>query len=62
MKSSSGERLELLEAVENVDVFVFVVGCHVTQLHEVAVADAEREDVDRVVTKSACYWPRVTTV
>ena len=62
MKSSSGKRLELLEAVKYVDMFVLVVGRHVAQLHKVSVTDAEREDIDRVLTKSPRYRARVAAV
>ena len=54
MESPSGECLKLLEAVQNVDVFVLIVRRHVAQFHKVSFADTEREDVDRVLTKSAC--------
>jgi len=53
VQGASGERLELLEAVEYVDVLVLRFGRHVAQLNEVAVADAEREDVDGVAEAQA---------
>ena len=53
VQGASGERLELLEAVEYVDVLVLRFGRHVAQLDEVAVADAEREDVDGVTAAQA---------
>ena len=53
VQGASGERLELLEAVEYVDVLVLRFGRHVAQLDEVAVADAEREDVDGVAAAQA---------
>jgi len=63
MQSSSGQSFELLEAVEDVNMFMFVVRCHVTQLDEVAVADAEREDLDLgVLTQTTCHWARVSAV
>ena len=53
VQGASGERLELLEAVEYVDVLVLRFRRHVAQLDEVAVADAEREDVDGVTEAQA---------
>ena len=62
MESPVGERLELLKTVENVGGLVLGRGRHVVQLHDVAVLDAECEDLHARLPKYPGLHRRVAAV
>ena len=62
VQRSSGQRFKLFETVDNVRVFLLRFGCHVEQLLDVAVADAESEDFDSLLSQTFGSRTRIAAV
>lgn len=62
MQCTTSERLKLCKVVHKVAVLVFGLRCHVVQLPDVALPDAQGEDLHAAFPQSGRHRPGVPAV
>lgn len=62
MQRTASQGLKLCEVVNQVAVLVFGLRSHVVKLLDVALPDAQSEDLNPAFPQSRRYWPRVAAV